>query len=393
MFALVTLLTLIGFFVGLICLIHPFESMRIPTRPRAAVVMLGSIIVFIVAGSMIAPESTRQDESRVVETQKSTSAVTSQQESETSQSAQTSIPQTTNEEVAWTARPFEIISDKDISFVNRFRRTISIVAPTALTREDRIATMMAAARQSWDEHHSQFIGVDLLPFESGLGRGILLGQIYFAPDKCGISGKECTDRIWTNASASDVIITPEQEQIYTAWHDNADRFKEVDPNYGLEVINEERLDEYIAAQFDTTSEDVSDVMVQVLTAAFAKNEISLPQHLDLVQFDKEDQEKVDEKACQASLQCWGDKHSIAASVICPDFVEQLANYDSEWTDGLLEFKFSRFAWHDYKKGLLTYIGDQIKFQNGFGAWIPHIYHCDFDPFSQQVLAVDAFPKN
>ena len=32
---------------------------------------------------------------------------------------------------------------------------------------------------------------------------------------------------------------------------------------------------------------------------------------------------------------------------------------------------------DRKTGTVTYIGDQIKFQNGFGAWIQHTYQCEF----------------
>ena len=97
----------------------------------------------------------------------------------------------------------------------------------------------------------------------------------------------------------------------------------------------------------------------------------------------------EDHACRASLECWGEKHSFAASFRCPDQIERLAKYDHEWTDGWLGTKFSHFAWKDRQTGAITYIGDQIKFQNGFGAWVPHTYHCDFDPIKREVLDVRA----
>ena len=38
----------------------------------------------------------------------------------------------------------------------------------------------------------------------------------YAPDKCGVSGTECIGKVWTDVNASDVIFTPEQQQVYTA---------------------------------------------------------------------------------------------------------------------------------------------------------------------------------
>ena len=54
----------------------------------------------------------------------------------------------------------------------------------------------------------------------------------------------------------------------------------------------------------------------------------------------------------------------------PSFGRQL------WTDGWLEKKFSHYRWRDQEAGILTYIGDKIRFQNGFGAWQNHVYECD-----------------
>lgn len=102
-------------------------------------------------------------------------------------------------------------------------------------------------------------------------------------------------------------------------------------------------------------------------------------------------ERKKEANCKTDLQCWGDKHSIKASFACRPHVERLAKYQFEWTDGWLDSKFSRFKWKDKARGQLTYVGDKIKFQNGFGAWQFAIYTCDYDPLADVVLNVDATP--
>jgi hypothetical protein len=95
--------------------------------------------------------------------------------------------------------------------------------------------------------------------------------------------------------------------------------------------------------------------------------------------------------CMRSLECWGSRHRAAASVYCTDAVERLAKNNFEWTDGILEPKFSQFQWKNAKSGVVTYVGDNIRFQNGFGAWAPHVYECDFEPKSSRVLDVRASP--
>ncbi len=94
-------------------------------------------------------------------------------------------------------------------------------------------------------------------------------------------------------------------------------------------------------------------------------------------------------ACMKDLQCWGGKHNGAAGIYCDDYVEKLAKYSHKWTDGIFESKFSHFRWKDKSKGYITYIGDKIKFQNGFGAWENYIYECDLNPETNTVVDVRA----
>jgi hypothetical protein len=98
-----------------------------------------------------------------------------------------------------------------------------------------------------------------------------------------------------------------------------------------------------------------------------------------------------EAKCKVDLQCWGDKHLAAASVYCKSDVERLGQYSARWTDGTLETKVSRFKWLDKEQGTITFVGDKIEFQNGFGAYQNHIYECDLDPATNKVLEVRARP--
>ena len=98
-----------------------------------------------------------------------------------------------------------------------------------------------------------------------------------------------------------------------------------------------------------------------------------------------------ETDCRQSLQCWGDRHAIAASVRCDDQIERLAQYSAEWTDGILEPKFSHFRWSPLGTGIVVYIGDKVRFQNGFGAWQNMIYECTYNPETEQALAASAQP--
>lgn len=101
--------------------------------------------------------------------------------------------------------------------------------------------------------------------------------------------------------------------------------------------------------------------------------------------------KVSDAECRKTLACWGEKHSVSAAVRCTDPVERLAKNNFEWTDGILEPKFSHYRWKNQATGEVTYIGDKIKYQNGFGAWIYHTYECDLDGSGEVVTAVRAAP--
>lgn len=105
----------------------------------------------------------------------------------------------------------------------------------------------------------------------------------------------------------------------------------------------------------------------------------------------EEKKASEEKACRQDLQCWGDKHAMEATFACQPLIERRAKYDYQWTDGWLGTKLPRFRWQDRKAGTLSYTGDKIKFQNGFGAWQHAVYWCHFDP-AKKTASVEVYAK-
>jgi hypothetical protein len=93
-------------------------------------------------------------------------------------------------------------------------------------------------------------------------------------------------------------------------------------------------------------------------------------------------------ACRQDLDCWAKRHWGKASPSCYGAVESLAKIDAQWQSGV---KFPNHRWANEAQGTVTYTGDRIKFQNGFGAYIPHVYECDYDPDTESVVDVRATP--
>jgi hypothetical protein len=93
--------------------------------------------------------------------------------------------------------------------------------------------------------------------------------------------------------------------------------------------------------------------------------------------------------CAKDLHCLGEKYFPDATVACTPLVERIAKNNFEWIDKWYETKFSHYRWKDRPVAVITYLGDKIKYQNGFGAWTLSIYECDFDTKTKTVVDVRA----
>ncbi|OAP47638.1 hypothetical protein ATC00_22530 [Sinorhizobium americanum] len=99
----------------------------------------------------------------------------------------------------------------------------------------------------------------------------------------------------------------------------------------------------------------------------------------------------EEAECAANLDCWASKWQIRAGSDCQEPIQRLAKNNFEWTDSWAEPKLPRALWLNQSQKTVTYVGDKIKFQNGFGAWSIHTYECDYDPTTRTVLSVRVKP--
>lgn len=91
-------------------------------------------------------------------------------------------------------------------------------------------------------------------------------------------------------------------------------------------------------------------------------------------------------ACRADLECFGRVHATYAERRCRKAVEKQALYAVEWVGD--DPVFSRLR---RDGAALTYIGDNVRFQNGLGAMQHHIFFCTYDPDSRTVLNVTLEP--
>lgn len=107
--------------------------------------------------------------------------------------------------------------------------------------------------------------------------------------------------------------------------------------------------------------------------------------------ERQRQKAEEYERCKIDLQCWGERHVISAASASQGMIERMAKYDFEWIDGFWKTKLSRWRWLDENKYTLVYFGDQIKLQNGFGAWQRCIYKVAYDPINDRVLDVEVSP--
>lgn len=83
-------------------------------------------------------------------------------------------------------------------------------------------------------------------------------------------------------------------------------------------------------------------------------------------------------------QCNYDRNLVDASSKCKPLIERSAKHEYEWTDGLVDSIFSH-ASIDSKENRLTFIGDKVKFTNGFNAKTNMTYACTLDLKTKEIV--------
>ncbi len=221
---------------------------------------------------------------------------------------------------------YEVMEQNRRPYQGRNRILMKILAPKAKETDVIIKTMMEAAVNTQMATNAHVVSVSLYHKKKDSGIGI----IEYSVDGCGWTKGECgKPSPWTSL---------------TVWEQGK----------GGMLTAVKKIPDYLADDYSPPS----------------------PEQL----------QAANEKACDADLQCWMDKWIIEASLHCKSAVESQARYAHQWTDGWLDMKFPRARWKDRSKGILSYWGDKVQFQNGFGAWVKMAYWCDFNPYTKEAKA-------
>ena len=153
------------------------------TRKRAAIAWVASFVLLFI-GAALSPNPKPEE---LAMQQGTAERVGAERGSGQEQARQA-------EAVSWTAHNYQVVENEGISAPRRERRRIRILAPTAVTREDRAATAVDAAiqehRTTWPDFVVVFL--ELVPFEFGN----VVARVDYAPDGCGVSGDNCTRTPW-----------------------------------------------------------------------------------------------------------------------------------------------------------------------------------------------------
>ena len=125
---------------------------------------------------------------------------------------------------AWQTRDYKVLDIADASFGTRTRHVIHLVAPEAVTREQRLTTLMAEALRAYRQREIE--DAASLRLWAGEQQEWLLARIIFAADQCGWTGEECGRSYWSDASAGTATFTDEQMRINAYESATRDRFLE-----------------------------------------------------------------------------------------------------------------------------------------------------------------------
>lgn len=277
------------------------------------------------------------------------------------------------------AKAYRVVQADDTSFAKRRRVRWYIVADEPVsTAGDYAFTAIQAAKDLRKETNADVNSVLLAVDEALVGKGRVLANVTYIPDEMGMSGEDESPK-W-DVNAYDEAVSNEEINRLVLWERNKEAFRAED---GL--IDEEALVSHLSAKLEISPEKFE--LPIILASA--------------VEYDGEEYDVMGGKSgqsvanppdpCDSNLSCLADKHFISASSKCERAIERLSKYDFEWTDGTFEVKFPQFSWHDKEKQKITYLGDKLKLQNGFGAWQNYRYACVFDAANSMVIDAGAEP--
>ena len=96
--------------------------------------------------------------------------------------------------------------------------------------------------------------------------------------------------------------------------------------------------------------------------------------------------------CSSDINCVVKDNLAADEPACKQSIEARAKWDFKWTGWGSIFSGYRFSsHHPSSDAVIDYYGDELEFQNGFGAWMNMIYVCTVDTKKNTVVKVVVGP--
>ncbi|ELQ0048588.1 hypothetical protein R2D02_002827 [Salmonella enterica] len=121
----------------------------------------------------------------------------------------------------------------------------------------------------------------------------------------------------------------------------------------------------------------------------AEKSTDIPNKKDETKVDKNKikRNEIAEKCDLSDSKCLYNEYLPRASYPCKKKIERLARYDFEWEDSFLGVAFTRIT-NDARNNEIIFIGDQLKFTNGFGAKMNMMYSCTYNIKTNSVVNVN-----
>lgn len=102
---------------------------------------------------------------------------------------------------------------------------------------------------------------------------------------------------------------------------------------------------------------------------------------------KESQSAEAKQCSSDDSECLFSKYWPEVAPKCRKLVENASKFEHEWTDGMLTPMFSHFR-NAAPTKQMTFIGDKVKFTNGFNAKTTMTYSCTYDLKKKSIVGFD-----
>ena len=98
-------------------------------------------------------------------------------------------------------------------------------------------------------------------------------------------------------------------------------------------------------------------------------------------------QSISDAECARTLECIKENLLWGAAATCSKLIEKQALHDVRWSESNQYYRFPRVEWSGAADGSVAISGDALALQNGFGAWTPYRYSCDYQPATNWVSNV------